>query len=268
MDETMTAVGGRLWLKKDDRNFLGRGRIELLEKIDACGSISQAAKAMKMSYKAAWDAVDAMNNIAGEALVTSASGGKGGGGTRLTVKGRKLVAMFQVVEREHARFLEQLSQGVEDFDNFYSLLRKLAMKTSARNQFFGRITALRAGTVSVEVEMRLGGDDKIVATITQESLENLGLAIGGEAFALIKAPWVILTDDAPGIKFSARNRLCGAVDKITRGEVNSDIVLRLDSGLTLSSMMTNDSLDNLGLSVGDRSCALFKSSSVIIGIGA
>ncbi|HCA27329.1 MAG TPA: molybdenum-dependent transcriptional regulator [Betaproteobacteria bacterium] len=247
---------------------MGRGRIELLEKIDACGSISQAAKAMKMSYKAAWDAVDAMNNIAGEALVTSASGGKGGGGTRLTAKGRKLVAMFQIVEREHMRFLERLGQGVEDFDNFYSLLRKLAMKTSARNQFFGRITALRAGTVSVEVEIRLGGEDRIVATITQESLENLGLAVGGEAFALIKAPWVILTGgDAPGIKFSARNRLCGAVDKITRGEVNSDIVLRLDSGLTLSSVMTNESLDHLELSVGGRTCAIFTSSSVIIGIG-
>lgn len=56
-------LDGRLWITKDSKNFLGRGRVVLLEQIQKTGSIHAAAKAMKMSYKSAWDAVDAMNNL-------------------------------------------------------------------------------------------------------------------------------------------------------------------------------------------------------------
>ena len=68
----------RLWMKKSDKNYLGKGRIELLERIREHGSIHAAAKAMKMSYKAAWDSVDAMNNLSETPLVEKVSGGKGG----------------------------------------------------------------------------------------------------------------------------------------------------------------------------------------------
>ncbi|MBQ7676461.1 MAG: LysR family transcriptional regulator, partial [Campylobacter sp.] len=50
-------IKSRLWIEKDGKNFLGHGKVELLEKIKEHGSINAAAKAMKMSYKAAWDAV-------------------------------------------------------------------------------------------------------------------------------------------------------------------------------------------------------------------
>ena len=101
---------GRLWVPLDGRNFLGRGRVELLERIRATGSISQAARAMKMSYKAAWDAVDAMSHAWGRPLVASATGGRGGGGTRLTDDAETLVAAFRRWESEHARFLESLAR--------------------------------------------------------------------------------------------------------------------------------------------------------------
>ena len=101
---------GRLWLTLDGRNFLGRGRVELLERIRATGSISQAAHAMKMSYKAAWDAVDAMGNAWGRPLVASAAGGKGGGGTLLTEDAERLIAAFRRWEDEHRRFLESLAR--------------------------------------------------------------------------------------------------------------------------------------------------------------
>ncbi len=100
---------GRLWLTLDGKNFLGRGRVELLERIRATGSISQAARAMKMSYKAAWDAVDAMGNAWGRPLVASATGGKGGGGTQLTKDAETLIAAFRRWEEEHRRFLESLA---------------------------------------------------------------------------------------------------------------------------------------------------------------
>ncbi|HCL76778.1 MAG TPA: molybdenum-dependent transcriptional regulator, partial [Pseudomonas sp.] len=99
---------GSIWLTVDGEKFGGPDRVTLLAKIAECGSITQAAKAIKMSYKAAWDAIDTMNNLAGEPLVERLAGGKGGGGTRLTQRGEQLVANFRTIEREHRRFVEQL----------------------------------------------------------------------------------------------------------------------------------------------------------------
>lgn len=105
---------GSVWMTVGGENFGGPGRIELLARIAECGSITQAAKAIKMSYKAAWDAIDTMNNLAGEPLVERLAGGKGGGGTRLTRRGEQLVENFRLVQREHRRFIEQLAQQADD----------------------------------------------------------------------------------------------------------------------------------------------------------
>jgi molybdate transport system regulatory protein len=95
---------GRFWLTLDGRNFLGRGRVELLQRIRETGSISKAAKAMKMSYKAAWDAVDAMNTSWRSALVES-----GPAGSSLTEDAERLIEAFQKAESRHAAFMLKLS---------------------------------------------------------------------------------------------------------------------------------------------------------------
>jgi molybdate transport system regulatory protein len=95
---------GRFWLTLDGRNFLGRGRIELLQRIRETGSISKAAKAMKMSYKAAWDAVDAMNASWQSALVVS-----GPTGSRLTEDAERLIGAFQKADARHAAFMLKLT---------------------------------------------------------------------------------------------------------------------------------------------------------------
>jgi molybdate transport system regulatory protein len=97
---------GRFWLTLDGRNFLGRGRVELLQRIRETGSISKAAKAMKMSYKAAWDAVDAMNGAWQSPLVES-----GPSGSRLTEDAELLIAAFQKTEAQHAAFLSTLGKS-------------------------------------------------------------------------------------------------------------------------------------------------------------
>lgn len=99
---------GRFWLTLDGRNFLGRGRVELLLRIRETGSISKAARAMKMSYKAAWDAVDAMNGAWGSTLVES-----GPSGSRLSDDAEKLIAAFQKAEAHHTAFMQKLTQGLE-----------------------------------------------------------------------------------------------------------------------------------------------------------
>lgn len=94
----------------DGKNLGGSGRIRLLSLVDEHGSITHAAKAMKMSYKAAWDAIDHMNKLAGDPLVERITGGKGGGTTYLTERGKRLVANFRLLEQRHRDFVEGLSQ--------------------------------------------------------------------------------------------------------------------------------------------------------------
>ena len=98
---------GRFWLTLDGRNFLGRGRVELLHRIRETGSISNAAKAMKMSYKAAWDAVDAMNTAWQSPLVES-----GPSGSRLTDDAERLIAAFHKAETKHTAFLGKLADSL------------------------------------------------------------------------------------------------------------------------------------------------------------
>ena len=85
---------GRVWIEGGDGTFIGYGRIVLLERIREYGSISKAAKSMEMSYKHAWDLVDSMNRQSKNPLVEKISGGRGGGGTRLTESGEKAIAAF------------------------------------------------------------------------------------------------------------------------------------------------------------------------------
>lgn len=99
---------GRFWFSLDGRSFLGRGRVELLQRIRETGSISRAAKAMKMSYKAAWDAVDAMNTAWGSPLVDSDHAG-----SRLTEDAEKLIAAWQRAEARHAAFMEKLALEIQ-----------------------------------------------------------------------------------------------------------------------------------------------------------
>lgn len=264
---TMQVYGG-IWMGRDKDAQISDVRISLLEKIGETGSITQAAKAVGISYKTAWDAVDAMNNISEEALVESLSGGKGGGGTRLTEAGQKLVQTYRVIQQEHERFLSSISAGMDNFDNFYQLIRRLSMKSSARNQFFGKVTRIQSGPINSEVDVALNGEDRIVAVITHESQENLGLKVGSEVWALVKASWVILSTEDSDMKLSVRNRLRGTVSRLTKGQVNSDVVLTLPGGNTVSAIVTNDSIERMGLEVGAQACALFKASSVILGIAA
>ncbi|MEW6133447.1 MAG: LysR family transcriptional regulator [Pseudomonadota bacterium] len=110
MTDKSVQVQGRVWFSMNGKSLLGKGRLELLRHIDSTGSISKAAKAMKMSYKSAWDAVDAMNNAMGTPLVESASGGSRGGGSRLTAAGTKLIAEFQSLEAQHRQWLDAASR--------------------------------------------------------------------------------------------------------------------------------------------------------------
>jgi molybdate transport system regulatory protein len=91
-------AGVRVWLERAGRAIMGKGRWELLSNIERCHSISAAARDMGMSYRHAWLMVQRMNEAVGEPLVLSATGGRDGGGARLTSLGRWAVRVFREVE--------------------------------------------------------------------------------------------------------------------------------------------------------------------------
>jgi molybdate transport system regulatory protein len=97
----------RIWIEKDGETFIGFGRVVLLENIAEHGSISAAAKAMKMSYKHAWDLVDAMNRNARSPLVVKSTGGKGGGGAIVTEAGLKRIEEFYDMHKRLSEFLRK-----------------------------------------------------------------------------------------------------------------------------------------------------------------
>ena len=140
------------------------------------------------------------------------------------------------------------------------------MKTSARNVLSGTISAVKRGAVNAEVDMVLPGGHQIVAVITNASVDHLGLAVGNQAFALIKAPLVILSKDIAGMRFSARNLLEGTVKNILEGAVNAEVTLELAGGLQLSAIVTEASIAGMALKSGDKVTALFKASSVILAV--
>ncbi|MPV64927.1 TOBE domain-containing protein [Burkholderia sp. BE17] len=261
-------LGGELWLRAGEQTLGGATRIALLAAIGDTGSITRAAKAVGLSYKAAWDAVDTMNNLAGEPLVARSTGGKGGGGTTLTPRATSLIAAFRTIEREHRRFIEAASAAVAGFDVDWALIGRIGMKTSARNQLFGKVASIVRGTVNDEVTLALPGGQPIVAVLTHESADALGLQEGAAACALVKASWVVLAvdDGGPDLKVSARNRLRGSVESVAAGAVNSEVTLALDGGGTLTAVVTNESADALQLDAGRRAIALFKASSVILAV--
>jgi molybdate transport system regulatory protein len=262
------SVGAELWLNLDGQALAGSRRVALLAEIARAGSITQAAKLVGLSYKGAWNAIEEMSNLAGEALLERMVGGKGGGFTRLTPRGAKLVRNFELICQEHARFVDRLNRQAGGLTDDYSLMESIAMKTSARNQFAGTVHAIRSGAINDEIVLAVIGGLHIVATVTRESRNELGLELGAKAFALVKASSIVLMTDAGGARLSARNQLTGTVSRVVPGAVNTEVVLQLPGGGSVAAVITNDSAIALALAVGSAATAVFKASSVIVGVAA
>jgi molybdate transport system regulatory protein len=103
---------GRIWIDGKEGTFLGYGRIVLLERIREYGSITKAAKSMKMSYRHAWELMDSMNRQAKQPLVEATAGGKGGGGTHVTEEGVKAIKLFWQFYTDFQDFLRKEEQNL------------------------------------------------------------------------------------------------------------------------------------------------------------
>jgi molybdate transport system regulatory protein len=140
------------------------------------------------------------------------------------------------------------------------------MNISARNVFSGTITNVTVGPVNSQVELTTAGGDKIIAVVTSTSVTDLGLAPGKSANAYVKAPWVIVQAGQPDIRFSARNHLAGTVEKVVKGAVNSEVIIKLPGGTPVCAVITNEAVLELALKPGAPAAVLFKASHVILGV--
>lgn len=139
------------------------------------------------------------------------------------------------------------------------------MKISARNQLKGTITELIPGAVNSEITLRLANNQEVTAIITAASVKNLNLAVGKEAYAIIKASSVMLVTGEK-VKTSARNQLSGTISAIQAGAVNSEVSLDLGGELTVAAIITKDSVERLALATGMSAQALIKASSIMLAV--
>ncbi|MDO6680766.1 MULTISPECIES: molybdopterin-binding protein [unclassified Oceanobacter] len=139
------------------------------------------------------------------------------------------------------------------------------MLTSARNQLVGKVLQVRGGAVNDEVDIALNDQDVVVAIVTSESTNKLGLTAGKEVTALIKSSHVMLSTDLD-LSISARNLLKGEVSAVRHGAVNCEVDVTLQGGGELVAIVTEGSINKLGIQVGTPVCAFFKASAVILAV--
>ncbi|HWQ26268.1 MAG TPA: TOBE domain-containing protein [Chlorobaculum sp.] len=140
------------------------------------------------------------------------------------------------------------------------------MNISARNIFKGTVSSVVKGAVNAEIVITLADGTSIVSVITIGAAERLGLKEGIAASAIIKASSIIVGTNLQEAKLSARNIVNGTVSSVIEGPVSSEVDIEIGSGNILSAVITHGSSTKLGLATGAQVCAIFKASSVIVGV--
>ncbi len=219
-----TDFSASLILRRGGLARVGLERIALLEAVARLGSISGAAKATGLSYKGAWDGVQALNNLFDAPLVSAAPGGRSGGAAQVTPRGQAVIHAFRAAEREVGAAFARLETELSgDADVLWSL----GLRTSARNALRGVVTAVGGDGVTAIVSLALGEDLFLSASITRRSAEDLKLAPGRPAIALIKSSFVRISEG------QGDNRLAGEIIDREAGRTSAEVTVALRAGKSL-----------------------------------
>lgn len=238
----------------------------LLRAIEASGSLQKAARAAGYSYKGAWLVLETAGNLSRAPLLHRQTGGAGGGGSRLTDAARQLLQTWDALQARHAAFMADQEAWLLQQPHLNTVLRRLSMKATARNQFAGTVTEVLDGPATAQVTLDIGHGLALTAHLTAAAAARLALAPGREVIALVKASDVVLVADTAGYRLSAANQLGGSLSRVTRGAVSSLLGLTLPGGATLTASVTNDAVDALGLAVGQPATAAFQATAVMVAV--
>lgn len=238
-------------------------RIEILRLVGESGSISQAARQAKVSYKAAWQAIDTLTNLAGVALVERAVGGSGGGGATLTPAGQKLLAVAGLLNETRSQVLAAFKSNELLLPRALPALSNMSVRTSMRNQLPCQVDKLEVRGQMARVHLKLAGGALLVSRITKASAELLGLQKGQTVLALCKATAVTVRAQSsvaaipPGMQ-----GLNGQAVRISRGATGDEVSLQLEGGLQLVGFAAAGS----GLKTKALVQALIDESAVVIAL--
>jgi molybdate transport system regulatory protein len=235
----------------------GDKRIDILRRVGQAGSISEAAREAGVSYKAAWQALETLANLAGTPLVEKAVGGSGGGGATITRAGRRVLEAADEMARARRRILESFEHGDA------SGRAALALRTSMRNQFpctVGTIKPVKERGGQVRVQLLLLDGSALYARVTRESVQLLGLEAGLDVLALCKATAVRVAEHIDAA--AAGNVLSGDIVRASRSASGGEVTLRLASGVQLVGFATA----NGACKAGRQAMACVDEASVVIGV--
>lgn len=152
--------------------------IELLKAVEHTKSITKAAEYVGISYKNAWDSLDALNNRSDEPLIARAEGNKKNSGSELTPYGKKMIALYDAMLESQKIFLEKVCSNINVDTNEILNLQRMSMSLSARNQLSCEITDVKTGAVNSQISAKLSNGEILRANVTVESEKNLNLKVG------------------------------------------------------------------------------------------
>ena len=256
-------LSSKLTLEMLGEPFLLEKRIELLHAIEEHGSISKAAKAVPMSYKSAWEAVDTMNSLSPEPIVHRETGGKDGGGTTITAYGLKLLENYAVLKEEHTRFLARLSELTDIQSGAFKTIGRLAMQISARNQIQAEVISVESANVNAKIHLKLKSGQVLVSVITKEAVENLHIEEKQTVTAIFKSSTVLLS--AVKDEQSEDNRLDGVVTQIDTDAQNAKVLVDIGNYDKIVSVMPIDVLEKMELKIGSSVMAIIKVNDIMLG---
>lgn len=179
------------------RDFLDEKRLQLLIAIREKKTLSAAAEELKISYKTAWSWIDSMNNAAEGPLVQSIQGGSFGGNSSLTPLGEQLLKQYELLcERQHLFMFSFQDGEAKQLYSVENFLRRLSLRTSARNQFYGTVKRIWGDKAQAWVDVMVDRLGIVTARITQSTVSEMDLKIDSEVILLIKA--TCMTVHLPG----------------------------------------------------------------------
>jgi molybdate transport system regulatory protein len=258
-------IDAHLALRSQGKFLIGRDRIKILEAVAEHRSITKAAKAVGFSYKAAWDAVNSINNLLPRPAFVTKAGGRSGGGAEVTEEGRRLIATFHRLEERLSQISSTIAEeGLDETDEFF--LWSVGIKISARNVFQTEVVEVDKGQVDVALTLRVSSEHLIHSIITNEAATDLSLRAGRRALALIKSSLVdIAPATAPGSR-DVRNRFAGTITRRVDAPRNSEFLLDIGDGKTMTVVTPQEKAAKLGLSEGDPAIASFDAQNVILAV--
>jgi molybdate transport system regulatory protein len=256
-------IDALLALRAGGRLLIGRERIALLEAVMEHKSITKAAENAGFSYKTAWDAVNAINNLLPRPAFITRTGGSRGGGAEITDEGRRLIRAFHRLEEKLGRISTAIAEeGLEHEEDL--LFWGLGLKLSIRNAFFCKVIKIVSAKVNVEVKLEISSGVVFTAGVTNASVSELGLAPHRSCVAMVNASSVLVAQVSTPERISARNKIRGVVTSRTDDDTASEIAIDIGGGKSITAVVTREGADQAGAAIGTQVLAIFKASTVVL----